>query len=79
MTMGEAASPADMVGPSLKTLGRKSTILPGFLAKLIKLSIVATAALFLKHRKLAGLLMLPYLVWVSFASVLNFTIWRLTV
>ena len=43
------------------------------------LSIAATIALFLKHRKLAGLLMLPYLAWVSFASVLNFTIWRLNV
>ena len=40
-------------------------------------SIAATAALFLKHRKLAGMLMLPYLAWVTFASVLNFTIWQL--
>ena len=41
------------------------------------ISIAATTALFLKHRKLAGAFMIPYLAWVTFASVLNFTIWRL--
>jgi tryptophan-rich sensory protein len=28
-------------------------------------------------KKSAGWLMLPYLAWVSFATVLNYTIWRL--
>jgi len=40
-------------------------------------SILATIMLFLQIRPLAGYLMMPYLFWVSFASVLNFTIWRL--
>ena len=39
--------------------------------------IFATTVVFFKNNKLAGSLMVPYLVWVGFASVLNFTIWRL--
>lgn len=39
--------------------------------------IVATGWCFWRHNKLAGLLLLPYLLWVSFAAVLNFSIWQL--
>ena len=39
--------------------------------------IVATIVQFWRLRPLAGALMLPYLAWVSFASVLSFTMWRL--
>ncbi len=41
------------------------------------LAITATTVAFFKHSTIAGWLMVPYLAWVSFASVLNFTIWRL--
>lgn len=41
------------------------------------LAISATTVSFYGRSKLAGTLMVPYLAWVSFASVLNFTIWRL--
>jgi tryptophan-rich sensory protein len=41
------------------------------------LAIVATTIAFFQKSKVAGGLMVPYLAWVSFASVLNFTIWRL--
>lgn len=41
------------------------------------LLIAITIGLFFRHSKLAAALMLPYLAWVSFAAVLNFTIWRL--
>ncbi|ANM31609.1 hypothetical protein ABI59_21665 [Acidobacteria bacterium Mor1] len=39
--------------------------------------IAATAAAFFKVSRLAGWLLVPYLAWVGFAAVLNFTIWRL--
>lgn len=44
---------------------------------LLWLAIIATLISFLKRSKIAGLLLVPYLLWVSFASFLNFTIWQL--
>jgi tryptophan-rich sensory protein len=41
------------------------------------LAIAATASAFWPVRKLAAVLLLPYLLWVSFAAALNFEIWRL--
>jgi len=41
--------------------------------------ILATTVVFWSVRSLAGWLMVPYLVWVSFAAVLNFSIWRLNI
>ena len=40
-------------------------------------AIAATTIAFWQHSLAAGILMLPYLGWVAFATVLNFTIWRL--
>ena len=39
-------------------------------------SIVATIVLFYPISSTAALLLVPYLAWVSFASVLTFSIWR---
>jgi translocator protein len=36
-----------------------------------------TTAAFFSQSKLAGILMLPYLAWVGFATFLNYTIWQL--
>ena len=40
-------------------------------------AIFATLLAFWRHSTLAGSLLIPYLVWVSFAAVLNWSIWRL--
>lgn len=39
--------------------------------------IVLTTRLFWSQSRAAGALMLPYLAWVSFAAILNLSIWRL--
>jgi tryptophan-rich sensory protein len=44
---------------------------------LLWVAIVATTISFFSHSTLASWLMIPYLLWVSFATALNFTIWRL--
>ncbi len=44
---------------------------------LLWLAIIGTTMAFWKVTPLAGWLFLPYLAWVSFATALNFAIWRL--
>lgn len=39
--------------------------------------IVATMAMFWSVRKLAGMLFIPYLLWVTFASALTYAMWQL--
>lgn len=41
------------------------------------LTILATIVAFFCRSRTAGWLLIPYLAWVTFAGVLNFTIWRL--
>ena len=40
-------------------------------------AIAVTLRAFFQRSKLAGWLLVPYLVWVSFAAILNFAIWWL--
>lgn len=51
------------------------------LAFLIILTMVITLTLIIRNfyraNKLAGIILVPYLLWISFASVLNYSIWRL--
>jgi benzodiazapine receptor len=44
---------------------------------LLWLAILATIISFFPVSKTAAALLIPYLLWVSFAAILNFTIWRL--
>jgi translocator protein len=39
--------------------------------------IVATTVAFWRKHRLAGALLVPYLLWVSFAAALNFALWRM--
>lgn len=41
------------------------------------LLIAATILAFWRLHRVAALLLVPYLVWVSFAAALNFALWRL--
>lgn len=41
------------------------------------LALTVTMVAFFRRSRIAGWLLVPYLAWVSFASVLNFTIWRI--
>ena len=41
------------------------------------LAIGLTIVLFFRVSRLAGLLLLPYWAWVTFATALNFTLWRM--
>ncbi len=43
---------------------------------LLWLSIIGTMVLFSRASRVAAVLLVPYLAWVSFASYLNFAIWR---
>jgi tryptophan-rich sensory protein len=44
---------------------------------LLWLFIVATLVVFWRIRPLAGALLVPYLLWVTFASALNYSVWQL--
>jgi tryptophan-rich sensory protein len=44
---------------------------------LLWFAILVTITLFLKVVPAAGYLLIPYLLWVSFATVLTFLVWRM--
>ena len=57
--------------------GLHSTLLGLIAIAILWVLIVLTIIKFYQLSKPAGLLMIPYLLWVSFATLLNFYIWKL--
>jgi benzodiazapine receptor len=43
------------------------------------IAILISIILFFRISRVAGALLIPYIIWVSFASVLNFAIWQLNI
>lgn len=62
---------------SLLFFGLKNPMLAGIEIILLWLMIYETYFQFAKINKTAGYLMIPYLAWVSFATILNWNIWWL--
>ena len=57
--------------------GLRSPFLAFIEIVLLWISIVATVAFFYRISFAAAILLVPYLLWVSFAAILNLSIWRL--
>ncbi len=57
--------------------GLQSPFLAFIEIALLWIAILATIAFFYRVSKRAGLLLVPYLLWVSFAAFLNYSIWML--
>lgn len=59
--------------------GLHSPFLGLIIIVLLWATIIINVDIFYKTSKKAGLLLLPYFLWVSFATVLNFAIWQLNI
>ncbi len=62
---------------SLIFFGGRKIGLAGLEIGLLWTAILGTAVRFYRIRPLAGLLLVPYALWTTFAAVLNATVWRL--
>ncbi len=62
---------------SILFFGLKNPLLGLLDITVLWLMIVILTVKFWQTERAAGLLLVPYLLWVSFASLLNFFIWRL--
>jgi tryptophan-rich sensory protein len=62
---------------SVAFFGLRSPLLGLIDIILLWIAILLTILNFLKVSKIGGLLLIPYLIWVSFAALLNFSLWIL--
>jgi tryptophan-rich sensory protein len=60
---------------SIAFFGLKSPLFGFIIIIVLWILILLTIIRFFKISKLAGWLLIPYILWVSFASILNFSIW----
>jgi len=57
--------------------GLKSPLAGLIVISILWIFILFTILVFMKVSRTAALLLIPYILWVSFAAVINFFIWRL--
>ncbi|MBU1026963.1 MAG: tryptophan-rich sensory protein [Candidatus Margulisbacteria bacterium] len=62
---------------SLTFFGQHQLLQAFFQIIMLWFLILATIIKFYQINSLAGLILIPYLLWVSFASILNYSIWLL--
>jgi benzodiazapine receptor len=62
---------------SILFFGLRSPLLGLVEIILLLVAILLTILSFFRVSKIAGFLLVPYILWVSFAAILNFSIWRL--
>lgn len=65
------------LGWSVAFFGLRNPGLAVVVILLLDLLVLATALMFRRIDRLAAWLLVPYLAWISFATLLNVTIWRL--
>ena len=64
---------------SLVFFGLRSPVFGFIEISILWIFIFLTLVNFFKMSRIAGFLLLPYIFWVSFAALLNFSIWRLNI
>jgi tryptophan-rich sensory protein len=65
------------LGWSVAFFGLRNPGLAVVVILLLDLLVLATALMFRRIDRLAAWLLVPYLAWIAFATMLNVTIWRL--